>query len=103
MARSVRRAVSCAAAGRFGLDIRRVDSSSPVVQELMCKEYGEYLSGLDEAYRDHVFAYVEKDDSPRPHMFQMDRLRDVGSAMWRCCTRAPVSLHFARRRSDGQR
>ena len=43
--------------------------------------YGEYLTGLkDDAYRDHVFAYVEKEDTPRPLLFQLDLLRQVGFA-----------------------
>ena len=33
----------------------------------MQKKYGEYLTHFkDEAYRDHVLAYVEKEDTPRP-------------------------------------
>jgi tRNA (cmo5U34)-methyltransferase len=56
-----------------------VESSSPVIQQLVWNEYGNYLSRLkDEAYRDHVFAYIEKEDSPRPLMFQLDLLRRVG-------------------------
>jgi tRNA (cmo5U34)-methyltransferase len=47
----------------------------------MWERYGEYLSALkDEAYRDHVFAYVEKEDTPRPLTFQLDLLREVGFA-----------------------
>ena len=54
---------------------------SPAVQQLMCQRYGEYLTRLkDEAYRDHVFAYVEKEDTPRPLLFQLDMLRQVGFA-----------------------
>ena len=35
------------------------------VQELMTEKYGEYLTRLkDDAYRDHVFEYVEKEDTP---------------------------------------
>lgn len=56
-----------------------VESSIPAVQGLMRQRYGEYLIGLkDEAYRDHVFAYVEKEDTPRPLLFQLDLLRQVG-------------------------
>jgi tRNA (cmo5U34)-methyltransferase len=56
-----------------------VESSIPTVQALMWNHYGEYLAGLkDEAYRDHVFAYIEKEDTPRPLMFQIDLLRAVG-------------------------
>jgi tRNA (cmo5U34)-methyltransferase len=58
-----------------------VESSIPAVGRLMRQRYGEYLTGLkDEAYRDHVFAYVEKEDTPRPLLFQLDLLRRVGFA-----------------------
>jgi len=56
-----------------------VDSSIPAVQTLMWNRYGEYLAGLkDEEYRDHVFSYIEKEDTQRPLMFQLDLLREVG-------------------------
>jgi tRNA (cmo5U34)-methyltransferase len=56
-----------------------VESSLPAVQFLMQERYGEYLTSLkDEAYRDHVFAYVEKEDTPRPLLFQLDLLREAG-------------------------
>ncbi len=58
-----------------------VESSIPAVQKLMWRRYGEYLTHLkDEAYRDHVFAYVEKEDTPRSLLFQLDLLRKVGFA-----------------------
>src|SRR5262249_49926978 len=42
-----------------------VESSIPAVGHLMRRCYGEYLTRLkDEAYRDHVFAYVEREDTP---------------------------------------
>jgi tRNA (cmo5U34)-methyltransferase len=56
-----------------------VEHSVPEVQRLQWRMYGEYLSNLkDDAYRDHVFAYVEKEDTPKPLVFQLDLLRDVG-------------------------
>jgi tRNA (cmo5U34)-methyltransferase len=56
-----------------------VESSLPPIQGLMRQRYGEYLTQLkDEMYRDHVFAYIEKEDTPRPLMFQLDMLRQVG-------------------------
>jgi tRNA (cmo5U34)-methyltransferase len=56
-----------------------VEHSIPTVQAIMWRRYGEYLTGLrDEAYRDHVFAYVEREDTPRPLIFQLDLLRRVG-------------------------
>jgi len=51
----------------------------PAVQAMMWRRYGEYLMGLrDEEYRDDVFAYVEKEDTPRPIGFQLELLRRVG-------------------------
>jgi tRNA (cmo5U34)-methyltransferase len=53
--------------------------SIPQVQTLMWERYGDYLAGLrDEAYRDQVFAYVEKEDTPRSLMYQLDLMRAVG-------------------------
>lgn len=46
---------------------------------MMWRRYGEYLTNFKNgAYRDHVFAYIEKEDTPRPLMFQLDMLREVG-------------------------
>ncbi len=56
-----------------------VESSIAAVGQLMHRRYGEYLTQLkDEAYRDHVFAYVEKEDTPRPLLLQLDLLRQAG-------------------------
>jgi tRNA (cmo5U34)-methyltransferase len=56
-----------------------VDSAIPAVQSLMWRRYGHYLAHLkDEQYRDHVFNYIEKEDTQRPLMFQLDLLREVG-------------------------
>jgi tRNA (cmo5U34)-methyltransferase len=56
-----------------------VEHSIPEVHRLMWERYGEYLEGLrDAAYRDHVFAYIEKEDTPRPLIYQLDLLRKVG-------------------------
>ena len=41
--------------------------------------YGDYLTSLkDEAYRDHVFNYIEKEDTPRSLMYQLHLLEKVG-------------------------
>ncbi len=49
------------------------------VQSLMWKRYGEYLSSIGgEAYRDNVFEYIDREDSPRPVTYQLDLLRRVG-------------------------
>lgn len=56
-----------------------VESAIPTVQSLMWQRYGDYLTGLKDAqYRDHVMAYIEKEDTPRSLMFQLDLLREVG-------------------------
>jgi tRNA (cmo5U34)-methyltransferase len=49
------------------------------VHQLMWNRYGDYLAQLkDEKYRDHVFAYIEREDTPRSVMFQINLLRKVG-------------------------
>jgi tRNA (cmo5U34)-methyltransferase len=56
-----------------------IEHSHPAVQGLMWERYGAYLTQLkDAAYRDHVFAYTEQEDTPRSLMFQLDLLRSVG-------------------------
>ena len=49
------------------------------VQSVLWARYGDYLESLrDAAYRDHVLAYVEQEDSPRPVTWQIDLLRQAG-------------------------
>ncbi len=50
------------------------------LQELIYRErYGDYLTALkDEAYRDHVFAYIEQEDSPRNLIYQLQLMEKVG-------------------------
>jgi tRNA (cmo5U34)-methyltransferase len=56
-----------------------VESPIPAVQALMWRRYGEYLVAFKgAAYRDQVFAYVGKEDTPRPLTYQLDLLRTVG-------------------------
>ena len=58
-----------------------VQHDAPAVQGLMWARYGEYLAAQqDGAYRDRVFAYVEKEDTPRSLVFQLDQLRAAGFA-----------------------
>ncbi len=53
--------------------------TTPPINAMMWSRYGDYLTDLqDAAYREKVFAYIEKEDSPRPLMFQIDMLRKVG-------------------------
>ncbi len=56
-----------------------VESSIPAIQILMWARYGDYLTELkNEEYRDSVFAYIEKEDTQRSLLFQLDLLREVG-------------------------
>ena len=49
------------------------------VQSLMWKRYAEYLCSIGgESYKNKVFAYIDKEDTPRPVTYQMDLLRKVG-------------------------
>jgi len=49
------------------------------VHSLMWSRYGDYLTGVkDAAYRDGVFAYIEKEDTPQSLLFQLDLLNEVG-------------------------
>jgi tRNA (cmo5U34)-methyltransferase len=58
-----------------------VTASTGAIQSMLWRRYGEYLVSLkDEAYREHVFAYIEKEDSPRPIVYQLDLLRRSGFA-----------------------
>lgn len=58
-----------------------VEHNDAAIQALMWERYGAYLSELgDAAYREHVFAYIAQEDTPRPLLFQLDLLRSVGFA-----------------------
>jgi tRNA (cmo5U34)-methyltransferase len=56
-----------------------IDHDVPAIQAIMWARYGDHLTALkDEAYRDHVFNYVEAEDTPRPLFWQLELLRRVG-------------------------
>lgn len=61
-----------------------IEQVIPDVQKMMWQRYGDYLTGLKgggeegDAYRETVFAYVAKEDTPRPLMFQIDAMRGAG-------------------------
>lgn len=55
--------------------------STPAVSELMRARYAAYLTALKDAdYQRHVFEYMDYEDTPRPLLFQVDLLRDIGFA-----------------------
>ena len=56
-----------------------ISHSTPAIQELMWGRYGDYLTALKgPEYRRHVFEYIEHEDTPRPLLFQLDLMREVG-------------------------
>jgi tRNA (cmo5U34)-methyltransferase len=56
-----------------------VSHETEKVESLMWKRYGEYLVSLGgESYRDKVFEYIDKEDSPRPVPYQLELLKRVG-------------------------
>ena len=56
--------------------------STEAVQTVMWSRYGDYLTELkDEDYREHVFAYIAQEDSPRPVLWQLNLLEEVGFAV----------------------
>jgi tRNA (cmo5U34)-methyltransferase len=49
------------------------------VHALMWERYGQYLVSIGgKEYKNKVFAYIDKEDSPRSVTFQLDLLRSVG-------------------------
>ncbi|MCF2445382.1 class I SAM-dependent methyltransferase [Dyadobacter sp. CY345] len=56
-----------------------VSFDEPGVNKLMWKRYGDYLESLGGAeYKEKVFAYIDKEDSPRSLPFQLGLLRYAG-------------------------
>ncbi len=64
--------------GSFWISDLVVQDSAPV-NAFIWEQYGRYLEGLGGAeYRQHVFDYIEKEDSPRSVNFQLDLMKKVG-------------------------
>ncbi|MBI5567504.1 MAG: class I SAM-dependent methyltransferase [Chloroflexi bacterium] len=56
-----------------------IEHDSPAIQVLMWQRYGEYLTQLKgEAYRETVYGYIEQEDTPRPLLWQLHLLKEVG-------------------------
>jgi tRNA (cmo5U34)-methyltransferase len=56
-----------------------VEHDIPAVQEMLWKRYGEYLVDFkDEEFREFVFNYIKKEDTPRSLLFQVDMMRKAG-------------------------
>jgi len=56
-----------------------VEHENSAINATMWDQYGRYLTDLKgEAYRDQVFDYIQREDSPRPLTYQLDLLRQAG-------------------------
>jgi tRNA (cmo5U34)-methyltransferase len=57
-----------------------IEQNNSLLQKFIYQQkYGEYLISLkDEKYRDHVFSYIEKEDSPRSLVYQLQLMEKVG-------------------------
>lgn len=68
----------------------------PEVQDLMWRRYGDYLQSIGGVeYRDKVFAYIEKEDSPRSLPFQLDLLKATGFSRYEVLHRNSVFACYA--------
>lgn len=58
-----------------------VTNSIDAIRTVQDQRYGDYLVSLkNEDYRDHVFEYIEKEDTPKPLVYQIELLKEVGFA-----------------------
>lgn len=56
-----------------------IEQTTRPLQDLMWKRWGEYLISLQgPGHRDKVFNYVDAEDTPKPLIYQLDLLRQVG-------------------------
>ena len=56
-----------------------ISHENDTIQTMMWNRYGDYLHQLGGApYRDEVFSYIDKEDSPRSLTFQLDLMKRVG-------------------------
>jgi len=56
-----------------------VASPTAGIEEVMQRRYSEYLVAFKGAeYRDHVLAYIEQEDTPRPVVDQLERMSRAG-------------------------
>jgi tRNA (cmo5U34)-methyltransferase len=56
-----------------------VAQESQPIQALMWDRYGRYLATVGGSdYKDKIFSYIDREDSPRAVTYQMDLLRTVG-------------------------
>ena len=57
----------------------------------MWRRYDEYLTDFkDEAYRDHVFGYIEQEDMPKSLIYQLNPGSTVARSNWRVHIHKPL-------------
>lgn len=67
----------------------------PAVQELMWRRFGGHLESLGGPdYRDKVFAYIDREDSPRSLPFQIELLQQSGFSLYDVLHRNGVSACY---------
>lgn len=77
-----------------------VEHPFPAIERMFKERYGEYLEGLKgggetgKKYREEVFAYVEAEDTPKPLIYQLDLLRNVGFTEVEVLHKATVGAAF---------
>jgi tRNA (cmo5U34)-methyltransferase len=76
-----------------------VSFTDPVTQAIMDRRYAEYLESINgPAFRDHVLAYIAKEDTPRPVTWQLERLRAAGFTQTDVIhANGPFAVYSARR------
>ncbi len=56
-----------------------VSQEDDQIQKMNMDRYGNYLTSEGgKSYKDHVFDYIEKEDTPRSITFQLELMKDVG-------------------------
>ncbi len=52
---------------------------NPAINQLMWKRYSDYLESIGgKEYQENVFAYIEKEDTPRSVMYQLELMKKIG-------------------------
>ncbi|HUB25738.1 MAG TPA: class I SAM-dependent methyltransferase [Tepidisphaeraceae bacterium] len=86
-----------------------IEHADPGIQAMMWSRYGDYLLNLKgggeagELYRSTVFGYLAHEDTPKPLMYQLDLLRQVGFADVDVLHKNSVFAAFGGRREGPRR
>ncbi len=79
-----------------------IEHTSPGIQAMMREQFGKYLESLKGAdYRRHVFDYIEREDTPRPLVSQLELLREAGFSAVEVLHVNTLFAAFGGRKADG--